>query len=279
MKDGFSAVLPQIGSIRHVHHLNCGTFTPVGIPECVTHVLALEFDHGLVLVDVGLGQQDVAHPIRGLGQALRAVRPRLRRADTAIQQLAGLGFTADDVVGIIATHLDYDHISGALDFPTAPVHLTVTELFTAARRPGIRGRIRYRPHHLTSITSRAHTYAPDDSIPIMNFHGHPLTDSGDLFLIPLPGHTAGHAAVATRDPDQKDRWLIHAGDAFLHHTALTSASDASMDRVERMLAMDPSNLAHNHAALRAAADQGHLVICSHDRDQYEHLAAAANPRR
>ncbi|MGF0327920.1 MBL fold metallo-hydrolase (plasmid) [Gordonia rubripertincta] len=271
-------MLPQIGSVRHVHHLNCGTFTPVGIPECVTHILAVEFDHGLVLVDVGLGRQDVAHPIRGLGQALRAVRPRLRSADTAVQQLAGLGFAAGDVAGIVATHLDYDHISGALDFPAAPVHLTVTELFAAASRPGIRGRIRYRPHHLTSITSRAHTYAPAEAVPVMNFHGHPLTEAGDLVLIPLPGHTAGHAAVAIRDPHRRDRWLIHAGDAFLHHTALTSTADPSMDRVERMLAMDPSTLTRNHAALRIAADQGHLVICSHDRGQYEHLAASEHLR-
>lgn len=34
-----------------VHHLNCGTMRPPGTPTLVCHVLLVETDNGLVLVD------------------------------------------------------------------------------------------------------------------------------------------------------------------------------------------------------------------------------------
>ncbi len=45
-----------------VHHLNCGTMHPAKGPECVCHVLLLETDNGLVLVDSGFGVDDCADP-------------------------------------------------------------------------------------------------------------------------------------------------------------------------------------------------------------------------
>ena len=38
-----------------VHHLNCGTMHPYGVPTIVCHVLLVETDNGLVLVDTGYG--------------------------------------------------------------------------------------------------------------------------------------------------------------------------------------------------------------------------------
>ena len=42
----------------------------------------------------------------------------------------------------------------------------------------------------------------------------------DIRLIPLGGHTAGHAGVAVRDGD---RWLLHCGDAYYYHRELETA--------------------------------------------------------
>ena len=36
-------------------------------------------------------------------------------------------------------------------------------------------------------------------------------------MIPLPGHTLGHCGIAVRT---KDRWLLHAGDAYFFHGQL-----------------------------------------------------------
>ncbi|MGX6739110.1 MBL fold metallo-hydrolase [Streptomyces peucetius] len=37
----------------------------------------------------------------------------------------------------------------------------------------------------------------------------------EMLLVPLPGHSAGHAGVAVRDDN--GRWLLHAGDAYMYH--------------------------------------------------------------
>ena len=36
-----------------VHHLNCGTMHNLRVTRCVCHVLLVETDNGLVLVDTG----------------------------------------------------------------------------------------------------------------------------------------------------------------------------------------------------------------------------------
>ena len=59
-----------------IHHLSCATFCPplatLVLPHghLCTHVLAIESDEGLVLVDTGIGSADVAEPRRRLGWEL-----------------------------------------------------------------------------------------------------------------------------------------------------------------------------------------------------------------
>ena len=50
-----------------VHHLNCGTMRMPTVPTLVSHVLLLETDAGLVLVDTGFGLEDIAGLARRLG--------------------------------------------------------------------------------------------------------------------------------------------------------------------------------------------------------------------
>jgi hypothetical protein len=54
-----------------VHHLNCGTMNSPGAPV-ICHVLLMETDNGLVLVDSGFGLQDCADPTRP-GSGRRAI--------------------------------------------------------------------------------------------------------------------------------------------------------------------------------------------------------------
>lgn len=266
-------MISALGSLRRVHHLNCGSFAPWGLPQLVTHVLACEFGEGVVLVDAGLGQDDVAHPIRGFGLGVRALRPRLAQSHSAATQLEHLGYQRTDVKAIVATHLDYDHISGAADFPDASIHVTAAEMTAARCRSGLRGRMRYRKHHVDSVIDRIETYSAPTPTGLLNFRGHQLTDTGELILIPLPGHTVGHAAVAVRRPRSASNWLIHAGDAFMHHSTLEERPrrHRRLGQVERVLACDPRRFRGNHASLRQATRDGHQVICSHDRQLFESM--------
>jgi glyoxylase-like metal-dependent hydrolase (beta-lactamase superfamily II) len=105
-------------------------------PMCC-HCFLIEGDDRLILVDTGLGVEDV-NDSRRLGFLFNALtRPRLDIAETALRQVADLGFRPDDVRDIVPTHLDLDHAGGMGDFPGAAVHVFATELRAASNPSGL----------------------------------------------------------------------------------------------------------------------------------------------
>jgi Metallo-beta-lactamase superfamily len=150
-----------------IHHLNCGSLCPRGgklfggaggplspAPMCC-HCLLIEGDDGLVLVDSGLGVEDVNEP-RRLGFLFNTmVRPRLDVAETALRQVADLGFRPSDVRHIVPTHLDLDHAGGLSDFPDAAVHVFNAELRAASHRSSLMERNRYRKVQIAAVKTWA----------------------------------------------------------------------------------------------------------------------------
>lgn len=85
-----------------VTHLNCGTMRPLGTPPLVCHVLLVETDNGLVLIDTGYGLADIADPRRRIGPLRHLLKPALDPGETAARQLERLGFRRDDVRHIVS---------------------------------------------------------------------------------------------------------------------------------------------------------------------------------
>lgn len=207
-----------------VHHLNCGSMraiTPVGgalPPErTVCHCLLVETGtHGLVLVDTGLGTADVERPRDSLGADFVALaEPVLDPEQTAVAQVRRSGFAPTDVRHIVLTHLHRDHTGGLPDFPHATVHLHEAE-YRAVTDPGAE-------HHRHSVERfpKAHYAHGPRWAParpgVSWFGGEAAALEGlpdDILLVPLPGHSPGHSAVAVR---VEGRWLLHAGDAYFYH--------------------------------------------------------------
>lgn len=268
--DGMMATMQSLGSLVKVRHINCGTFRArIGGPTLVSHVLVCEFEHGLVLVDSGLGTDDVAHATARLGAGFRLLLPALDSAETALDQLDKLRWTANDVADVVLTHLDLDHAGGAADFPSATVHTTAVELKSALTRSGIPAKVRYRPAHLAAIEHRSAGY-DECSGELFGMAGHQLHDS--VWMIPMPGHTAGHSAVAIRDPEHG--WLLHAGDAFHHRRAVTGQrSGRSISLAEALFADDLKLLRTNQRRLAdlSATPDGPRVFCAHDPIQFRAL--------
>lgn len=266
-------MISTLGPLRRVQHLNCCSFRPWPGALLATHVVLCEFEHGLVLIDSALGVTDSCSPARQLGVTTKLLRPSLNVDETAVFQISKLGFSPRDVSHIVATHLDYDHIGGAADFPAATVHATSAELASAVDRNSIKRRTRYRAPHLGSIAHRIVHYDGPGEADVLGLTGHQLDTEGALFLLPLSGHTVGHAAVAIRDPARG--WLIHAGDAFLHRAAIGLTPADVHSRIagfaERRLAMEGPKLAPNHRILGDLAAAGHRVFCSHDLAQFTTL--------
>ena len=73
-----------------VHHLNCGTMAAPGA-AIVCHVLLVETDNGLVLVDSGFGLKDCADPTR-IGPSRHLLRPTFDADETADGQHIDLGW-------------------------------------------------------------------------------------------------------------------------------------------------------------------------------------------
>lgn len=89
-----------------------------------------------------------------------------------------------------------------------------------------------------------------------------------MLLVPLPGHTAGHAGVAI---PTGDGWLLHAGDAF--HSPASLARGRNRPDVhlrQRLLAHDGPALRSTQRALSAlSGDPEVRIINSHDRGLWE----------
>jgi glyoxylase-like metal-dependent hydrolase (beta-lactamase superfamily II) len=291
-----------------VHHLNCGTLRPFGrrfvngdgLPfqtaRLVCHCLLIESDRGLVLVDTGFGLGDVAKPRRSPGETAKLrrarryarfmTRPRLDPDETAARQVARLGFAADDVTHIVLTHLDADHAGGLPDFPRAKVHVHETEHRAAMSPPTPRERFRYSAHHWAHGPDWI-TYGSTDGDRWFGFEAvRELRDLPDIALVPLPGHSRGHAGVATRVGDAETgsgraQWLLHAGDAYFFHGEIDPVAPRCTPGLARFQArfdVDRSERRRNQARVRelvAAHGDEIEMFCSHDPVEFDRYRTEA----
>ncbi|GAA4989332.1 MBL fold metallo-hydrolase [Kitasatospora paranensis] len=274
-----------------IHHLDCATMGPPGgrallgsggplTGRMVGHCLLLETDGGLVLVDTGFGTGDVADPGR-LGRTFRTVtRPRLTLPGTALHQIRALGHDPRDVRHIVLTHLDLDHAGGLGDFPQAEVHVFAEEL-AAARAPATRAeRDRYRTAQWAHGPRWVEHRTAGD--PWFGFEAaRSVADAvPDVLLIPLRGHTRGHAAVAVRHGGS---WLLHCGDAYFSHVEMDPAAPhcpPGLRLFQRLMATDDRARTHNQERLRDLLRERPAEVvpfCSHDPYEFDRLSGAAVP--
>ncbi|OBS00868.1 hypothetical protein A9W98_22900 [Mycobacterium gordonae] len=254
-----------------VHHLNCGTMHTPGA-RMVCHVLLLETENALVLVDTGFGSQDCRDPGR-VGPFRHVIRPVFEQSETALHQISQLGFRSSDVRHIVLTHFDFDHIGGLADFPDAQVHVTAAEARGAVHAPSLRERLRYRSvqwAHGPKLVE--HDTAGE---PWRGFSAKPLDAIGEgVVLVPMPGHTRGHAAVAVQASKHAgEQWVLHCGDAFYHSGTLYRSRVPLMLRAyEEMFAFNRQQLLDNQARLAELYERrepGLTIVCAHDSGLFE----------
>lgn len=261
-----------------VHHLCCGTFRPLVMAEAICHVLLCETDDGLVLIDSGLGTHDLSDPAARLGAQRFFMRPDTDLAHTAIRQIEARGFGAGDVSHIVLTHMDFDHVGGLADFPAAQVHTTADEYAAAVTDPDFLDKRRYRPigwahgPRITTHEGRGDRWDHD-------LTGHEVVPG--ITIIPMPGHSRGHAAVAV-DAGTSGT-LIHAGDALFDASCLSDTSPSgrpltkisSLRAFEQVVGRDRKAISENHTTLaRLQREKGITVIPAHDKRIFNDLVTA-----
>ena len=247
---------------------------PLGAPTIVCHVLLIETDSGLVLVDTGHGRDDCDDPARRVGPTRFVFRPVLDREETAARQVELLGFDSNDVRHIVITHFDMDHIGGISDFPDAQIHVTAAEVLGAMRPPTIFEKIRFRDAqwaHGPKIVE----HSPDGE----KWRGFAAAQelAPGIVLISLPGHTRGHACVAV---DAGHRWVLHCGDAFYEHGVIDGHTKTSrvLRTFELAAAFNRKQVQDNHARLAELClrrEPDLLMISAHDAALFEHAKATA----
>lgn len=229
------------------------------------HCLLVESDAGLVLVDTGVGSPAVTRPATWLGRPFTAGLGVARAKETtALAHVRALGFDPADVRHIVLTHLDIDHAGGLVDFPDATVHVHAPELRALEHPANTRERARYRrvqfEHgpRFVSYEADGERWFGFDAVRELDGLG------ADILLVPLPGHTRGHAGVAL---DTDSGPLLHAGDAYFFHDQLAAEPHCppGLALFERALQTDRAARVRNHERLGDLSRSGEAtVFCAHD---------------
>lgn len=232
----------------------------------VCHCLLVETRAGLLLVDTGFGLDDVARPARFSGAYRTVVRPKLLREETAAAQVEALGFSRGDVRDIAVTHLDMDHAGGLADFPEARVHLLRAE-HEAAMAPRTSNE---RHRYLRAQWAHGPRWALHEPSGErwMGFESvRALDGEAEVLLVPLHGHTRGHAGVAVRTPSG---WILHAGDAYFFHGEIDPVAPScppGLAAFQHLLAVDREARLANRARLAELA-RAHgaevRIVSAHD---------------
>jgi glyoxylase-like metal-dependent hydrolase (beta-lactamase superfamily II) len=274
----------------HVHHLNCISTCPLGgrlmdgrttsllrRGHLCCHCLLLETREGLVLVDTGLGLNDVRNPRARLsGFFLALLSPDFREEMTAVRQVEQLGFSASDVRHIVLTHLDFDHAGGLDDFPQARVHLMQIERDYAVEQKTWLDRQRFRPQQWAS-QPRWEVYSPEQGGQWFGFERVQQLRglSPEIVMVPLPGHTFGHAGVAVHSDG---RWLFQTGDAYFYHEEMNPVHPRctpGLRMYQNLLEKDRKARLGNQQRLRELR-RDHLreveVFCAHDTLEFQRLS-------
>jgi len=157
------------------------------VEPCLGYVV--EHPDGLLLFDTGMGSDP---------EVDARYRPRRTGLDEA---LATVGTKTADIALAANCHLHFDHCGGNQGLGRVPIFVQATELDQARHAAG---------YTLPELV---------DGNNFQQLEGEAEVLAG-VFLVPTPGHTAGHQSLVIRQPDGA---VIVAGQS--HDTATQYASD------------------------------------------------------
>jgi glyoxylase-like metal-dependent hydrolase (beta-lactamase superfamily II) len=201
-------------------------------------------------------------------EAIAAAGFQFREEDTAARQLERLGFRRESVTDVLLTHADPDHAGGLADFPLARVHVSAEEHVALGS-----GNPRYRPPQFAH-GPRWVPHGPSDRR-WFGLEARPVElGGGEVFLVPLFGHTIGHCGVAVRTGG---RWLLHAGDAYYLRAEL-GADDHPVSALAALRADDdPRRVASLEELRRLARDHAGEVVMVGYHDVSEFPPGSVGP--
>jgi N-acyl homoserine lactone hydrolase len=160
---------------------------------------------------------------------------------------------------VVLTHFHTDHAGGLAHFPASEILVSDSELRAAS---GLRGKFNgYLPNRWPDWFNP--TTISFSDVPVQSFSdSHPLTQAGDVVLVPTPGHTVGHLSVIVHETDQE---VFFAGDTSYNQQLM-------LDGVVDGVAPDPAVAALTLGRIRKYLSQRPTIyLPSHDLDSRKRL--------
>jgi N-acyl homoserine lactone hydrolase len=202
-----------------VHRLDLGYLeSSAGRVDVLAYLVRHE--RGLLLFDTGIGAD---------AEVDEHYRPHRRDLRSA---LARAGADLDEVTVVVNCHLHFDHSGGNPLFAGRPILVQRTEL-AAARGPD------YTLPELVDFAGARYEELDGEAEVLPG-----------VWIVPTPGHTAGHQALVVR---QADGTVVLAGqshersgDFAADHRALASGHEGYALWLPRLLAFDPRQVLFAH---------------------------------
>ncbi len=188
------------------------------------------------VVDTGFGQLD-------------AERRGRRLVRSVTEALATVGVDAGQVADVILTHLHYDHVGGASEFPSARFHLQDAEMAYATGRFMRHEPLRraFTGEHVADMVR--HVY--DDRV---EFYDGDAEVAPGLSVHLIGGHTLGLQAVRVHT---EAGWVVLASDAAHFYENLHDVQPFS-------IVHDVGAMIEGYSRLRQLADSDDLIVPGHD---------------
>lgn len=248
------------GSLRLLNTMLAKEWT-VPLP---IYAWAIEHPEGIIVIDTGetantseSGYFTWWHPYFKL-----AVKEQVIHEDEIDSQLKRIGISKNDIRWVIMTHLHTDHAGGIYHFPKSEFVISKTEYRNASGFKGMASG--YLPQHWPSWFNPTLIDYKDG--PFESFKSsHRITKSGDVVIVPTPGHTSGHQSVILRD---KDFDYFFAGDtSYTENLMVRKVIDGVTSNMEEAL----STMANIHEYIEKNPT---IYLPSHDPASKNRLEGA-----
>lgn len=186
----------------------------------------IESRAGLVLWDTGYSSHFLEASARGIYRLYPRVTPvTFEPSQALVVQLKARGIAARDISTIVLSHFHADHMAGLRDFPNAQVIASASGWESVRHARGWRAlRQAFLPGLVPlDIETRLQFVEQHPLLPLpaalRPFEtGFDVLGTGELLVVPLPGHAKGHVgAFVAAD----DGWTLLASDAAWAHEAYT----------------------------------------------------------
>ncbi len=231
--------------VGYCTHIGCMALKGAGLRVCKfpSRAWLLEVGDRRWLWDTGYASWFEHYTRRGVFQIYRQVTPVCFDPNESLaRQLYARGMVGGDIDAIILSHFHADHVAGLRDFPQVAcicsgegwAQVRSLRGFAALRHAFVPGLF---PEDFESslrfIESFDALTLPAALAPFT--HGYVLPDSnGQVILVPLPGHAAGHiGAFVLTD----DGWTLLAADAAWSPTSYRELRGPS--RLAHLVMSDP----------------------------------------